>query len=85
MSDRTPPGTIGECLTYSGYTLTVYEVECSDCGFITGIAHVVSPTGYTRMMTGAGCRSTPRRGPREAMAWAKGVADSGWAMGWRQR
>ncbi len=56
-----------------GATVMIWEVECGDCGFVTGIACVEWPNGEGRYLTGAGCHSKPRRNLSVAKKWADNV------------
>ena len=54
----------------NGCQVDLWESECKDCGFISGLAQVTRPDGTMRMITGAGCFSKPkRRGPKETLEW----------------
>ena len=53
-----------------GATVEVWEATCGICGFRTGLARVSWPDGRSIMITGAGCKTEPRRDREEAERWA---------------
>jgi hypothetical protein len=49
--------------------IIVWTAQCKVCGHVSGLARVELPDGRTIILSGAGCLT--RRGPREALRWAR--------------